>query len=56
MFISVQHKRFIEENLSEEDFKMWKHFNMWGNAMLLVGDFGSANAVQLLRDKLTKDL
>ena len=36
---------------------MWKHYNMWGNAMLLVGDyFGSANAVQLLRDELTKDL
>ena len=56
MFISVQHKRFIEENLSEEDFKMWKHYNMWGYAMKLVGDFSSANAVQLLRDALTKDL
>ena len=56
MFISVERRDFIMDKLSQEDFKMWKHYNVWGNAMLLVGDFGSANAVQLLRDELTKDL
>lgn len=56
MFISVERRDFIKNNLSIEDFKMWKHYNMWGNAMLLVGDYSSADAVQLLRDELTKNL
>ena len=56
MFISVQRKKLIKDKLSEQDFKMWNHYNMWCYAKKMIGDFESAYACVALRDNLTKDL